>query len=91
MGFSQVGESRGYSLDGAHRLLAASYCSGFSCYRTWTQEHRLNNCGTRAQLLHGMWDRPVPGIEFLLPVLAGGLPNIGPPGKSPISYIFTLT
>ena len=51
----------------------------------------LSGCGAWAQLLHGTWDRPVPGVELLLPVLADGLLTNGPPRKSPISYIFTLT
>ena len=27
------------------------------------QTRRLSNCGSRAQLLHGMWDLPRPGLE----------------------------
>ena len=27
------------------------------------QTHRLSSCGSRAQLLRGMWDLPRPGLE----------------------------
>ena len=36
------------------------------------QMHRLSNCGSRAQLLRGMWDIPGPGLEPVSPALAGG-------------------
>ena len=36
------------------------------------QTRRLSNCGSRAQLLHGMWDLPRPGLEPVFPALAGG-------------------
>ena len=100
MGFSQVVASGGYSLVGVCGLLTASYCSGFSCYRIWTLEHRLNNCGTRAQLLHGMWDRPRPGVQLSPPALADTLhhcatrealqeplvDHLGPPLPSAVHY-----
>ena len=35
------------------------------------QMHRLSNCGSRAQLLRGMWDPPRPGLEPMSPALAG--------------------
>ena len=35
-----------------------------------------------AQLLHSMWDLPGPGIEPVLPALAGGFLTTAPPGKS---------
>ena len=31
---------------------------GFSSCSSWTPEHRLNSCGTGAQLLQGIWDLP---------------------------------
>ena len=37
------------------------------------QTRRLSSCGSRAQLLHGMWDLPRPGLEHVSPALAGGL------------------
>ena len=48
-------------------------------------ERSLSSCGTRAQLLHGMWDLPRPGIEPMSPALAGGFLSTSyflPPGKS---------
>ena len=41
-------------------------------------EHRLN---TWAQLLHGMWDLPRPGIESESPAWAGRFFTTEPPGK----------
>ena len=46
------------------------------------QTRRLSNCGSRAQLLRGMWDPPRPGLEPVSPALAGGFPTTAPPGKS---------
>ena len=45
------------------------------------QTRRLSNCGSRAQLLRGMWDLPRPGLEPVSPALAGRLPTTVPPGK----------
>ena len=45
------------------------------------QTRRLSSCGSRAQLLHGMWDLPRPGLEPVSPALAGGLSTTAPPGK----------
>ena len=45
------------------------------------QTRRLSNCGSRAQLLRGMWDPPRPGHEPVSPALAGRLSTTAPPGK----------
>ena len=45
------------------------------------QTCRLSNCGSRAQLLRGMWDLPSPGLEPASPALAGGLSTTSSPGK----------
>ena len=45
------------------------------------QTGRLSSCGSRAQLLRGMWDLPRPGLEPASPALAGRLPTTAPPGK----------
>ena len=45
------------------------------------QTLRLSSCGSRAQLLHGMWDPPRPGLEPVSPALAGRLSTTAPPGK----------
>ena len=45
------------------------------------QTHRLSSCGSRAQLLRGMWDLPRPGLEPVSPALAGTFSTTVPPGK----------
>ena len=51
------------------------------------QTRRLSTCGSRAQLLCGMWDPPRPGLEPVCPALAGRLSPTAPPGK-PHVFIF---
>ena len=53
------------------------------------QTCRLSNCGSRAQLLRGMWDHPRPGLEPVYPALAGRLSTTAPPGK-PLSCGFNV-
>ena len=50
------------------------------------QTRRLSSCGSQAQLLHGMWDLPGPGLEPVSPALAGRLSTTAPPGKPSLSY-----
>ena len=50
------------------------------------QTRRLSSCGSRAQLLRGMWDLPRPGLEPMSPALAGGFSTTAPPGKP--MYVF---
>ena len=45
------------------------------------QTRRLSSCGSRAQLLRGMWDLPRPGHEPVSPALAGRFSTTAPPGK----------
>ena len=45
------------------------------------QMRRLSSCGSRAQLLCGMWDLPRPGLEPVSPASAGRLSTTAPPGK----------
>ena len=45
------------------------------------QMRRLSNCGSRAQLLRGIWDLPRPGLEPVSPALAGRFSTTVPPGK----------
>ena len=47
------------------------------------QARRLSNCGSRAQLLRGIWDLPRPGPEPVSPALAGRFSTTVPPGKPP--------
>ena len=51
------------------------------------QTRRLSNCGSRAQLLRGMWDLPRPGLEPMSPALAGGFSTTAPPGKPEYLYL----
>ena len=44
-------------------------------------EHRVNNCGVPAQLLHGMLDLPGPGIKPVSSAMAGRFFTTEPPGK----------
>ena len=45
------------------------------------QTRRLSNCGSRTQLLRGMWDLPRPGLEPVSSALAGRFSTTAPPGK----------
>ena len=45
------------------------------------QTRRLSSCGSRAQLLRGMWDLPRPGPEPVSPAFAGRFSTTAPPGK----------
>ena len=57
------------------------------------EEHRLSNCGSRAQVLHGMWDLPRPGLEPVSPALAGRFSTTAPPGKPlslPLDRIYSV-
>ena len=51
------------------------------------QTRRLSSYGSRAQLLHGMWDPLRPGPEPVSPALAGRFSTTVPPGK-PLIYFF---
>ena len=61
-------------------------CTGLSLSRPLIAEHRLqtrrlSSCGSRAQLLRGMWDPPRPGLKPVSPALAGRFSTTAPPGK----------
>ena len=45
------------------------------------QTHRLSSCGSRDQLLRGMWDLPRSGLEPVSPALADRFSTTAPPGK----------
>ena len=61
---------------------------GLTSCDSWAPERRLSSCGTRAQLLGGMWDLPGPGLEPVSPALAGGFPTTAPPGKPLMWFLF---
>ena len=54
------------------------------------QTCRLSSCGSRAQLLRGMWDPPRPGLEPMCPALAGRFSTTAPPEK-PYMTFFLIT
>ena len=54
------------------------------------QTRRLSNCGSRAQLLRGMWDLPRPGLKLVSPALAGGFSTTAPPGKPQVILFFKI-
>ena len=54
------------------------------------QTRRLSNCGSRAQLLCGMWDPPRPGLEPVSPTSAGRFSTTAPPGK-PLMYFSDMS
>jgi len=58
-----------HGLSGLRASVVAA--QGLKSCGSWAPERRLNSCGTRALLLHGMWDLPGPGIEPMSPALAG--------------------
>ena len=55
------------------------------------QTRRLSNCGSRAQLLRGIWDLPRPGLGPMSPALAGRLSTTAPPGKPLTIFKCTLS
>ena len=64
---------------------APHYHGPSCCAEHRLQTRRLSSCGSRAQLLHGMWDLPRPGPEPVSPALAGRLSTTAPPGKPSFS------
>ena len=75
--FASCGE-RGPLFIAVHRPLTIA-ASPVAEHRLQTR--RLSSCGSRAQLLRGMWDLPRPGLEPVSPALAGGFSTTAPPGK----------
>ena len=61
--------------------------TGFSSCGSQAVESRLSSCGSRAELLCGMWDLPGPGLEPVSPALEGRFLTTAPPGK-PITRYF---
>ena len=54
------------------------------------QTHRLSSCGSRAQLLRGMWDLPRSGLEPVSPAFAGRFSTTAPRGKPHLSSLSLL-
>ena len=51
------------------------------------QTCRLSSCGSRAQLLRGMWDLARLGLKPMSPALAGRFSTTAPPGKPWIEFL----
>ena len=73
----------------AVRRLLTVAASSVAEHRLHTR--RLSSCGSRAQLLRGMWDLPRPGLEPVSPALAGGFLTTAQPGKLPLTYLLIPT
>ena len=74
---------------------SSSRCADLSLSRPLVAKHRLqtrrlSNCGSRAELLRGMWDPPRPGLEPASPALAGRLSTTAPPGKPYLGHFKIL-
>ena len=87
---------QGLSLVAASGGHSSSRCAGLSLSRPLVAEHRLqmrrlSNCGSRAQLLRGMWDLPRPGLEPVSPALAGRFSTTAPPGKPKSTFLLVKT
>ena len=54
------------------------------------QTGRLSNCGSRAQLLCGMWDLPRSGLKPVSLALAGRFSTTAPPGKPHLLLLLNL-
>ena len=78
--------ARAFSSCGKWGPLFVMVCRPLTIATSLVAEHRLqmrrlSNCGSRAQLLWGMWDLPRPGLEPVSPALAGRFSTTVPPGK----------
>ena len=73
----------GLSLVAASGGHSSSRCAASLVAEHRLQMRRLSSCGSRAQLLRGMWDLPRPGLEPVSPALAGRFSTTAPPGKPP--------
>ena len=74
----------GFSCCGAQALgtqTSVVVVCGLSSCGTQALDCRLSSCGAWAQLLHGVWDLPRPGLESVSPALAGIFLTTAPPGK----------
>ena len=84
--------ARAFSSCGKRGPLFIAVCGPLTVAASLVAEHRLqmrrlSSCGSRAQLLRGMWDLPRPGLEPVSPALAGRFSTTAPPGKPCISSL----
>ena len=83
---------RAFSSCGKREPLFITMCGPLTIAASPVAKHRLqacrlSSCGSRAQLLRGMWDLPRPGLEPVSPALAGRFSTTAPPGK-PLLLVF---
>ena len=85
LGLSLVVASRGYS--SLQREGIPLWCclwllsTGSRCTASVLVAHEVSSCDAQAQLPHGMWNPPGPGMEPMSLALAGGFLATGPPRK----------
>ena len=85
---------RAFSSCGKRGPLFIAVCGPLTVAASLVVEHRLqmrrlSSCGSRAQLLRGMWDPPRPGLKPVSPALAGRFLTTVPPGK-PLMLLLML-
>ena len=66
----------------ASRGCSSLWCGLLAAVVSPVAERGLTNCGPQAQLLHGVWNLPRPGLKPTSPALAGEFLSIASPGKS---------
>ena len=86
--------ARAFSSCGKRGPLFITVCGPLTIATSLVAEHRLltrrlSDCGSRVQLLRGMWDLPEPGLEPVSPALAGRFSTTAPPGK-PVMCSFQI-
>ena len=84
--------ARAFSSCGKRELLFIAVRRPLTIAASLVAEHklqmcRLSSCGSRAQLLLGMWDLPRPGLEPVSPALAGRFSTTAPPGKPSLHFL----
>ena len=83
---------RAFSSCGKRGPLFIVMCGPLTIAASLVAEHRLQTrrlscCGSRAQLLCGMWDLLRPGLEHVSPALAGRFSTTAPPGKPNLIFL----
>ena len=83
--------ARAFSSCGERGTFFIAVCGPLTIVASLVAEHRLqtrrlSSCGSRAQLLRGMWDLPRPRLDPVSPALAGRFSTTAPPGKPPFSH-----
>ena len=72
-------------------FLRASHYGDFSCCGPWVLGYSgFSSCGARAQLTHGMWDLPRPGIKWVSLAFQGRFLNYWTDGEALIFYFLNF-